>query len=131
MKTFSMSLRPCRSENKNIFRSGVTKSLWRWIPIATMALLGLMFSWPASSEGNPYQEAEEMDSAKIYFTGIVTDKYTEGLEVNNQNYHLHQEVVIKDEMGGTRRWNQVAKGSHVKIHLYRGKIDEIIQILPK
>ncbi len=63
--------------------------------------------------------------------GKVTAMRHQEIQVNLKNYRLHRTVKVKDDEGKQRELKDISKGSHVMLHLARGRVDQIILILPR
>ncbi len=63
--------------------------------------------------------------------GKVTAMRHQEIQVNLKNYRLHRTVKVQDDEGKLRELKDISKGSHVMFHLARGRVDQIILIVPQ
>ena len=64
-------------------------------------------------------------------SGKVTAMRHQEIQVNLKNYRLHRTVKVQDDAGTLRELRDISKGSFVMFHLARGRVDQIILILPR
>ncbi len=63
--------------------------------------------------------------------GTVTAMRHQEIQVNLRNYPLRKKVRVRDDEGKLKDLRDVSKGSLVMFHLARGRVDQIILILPR
>lgn len=62
---------------------------------------------------------------------VTSGKSGTTLQINNANYTLKPQVIIKDDEGRERDERELQPGVQVRYHLKGGQIDQIVIVLPK
>ncbi|MEW6246806.1 MAG: hypothetical protein AB1555_08870 [Nitrospirota bacterium] len=78
------------------------------------------------------QTGQSAASLTNFQSGQVTSvKSGTTLQINNTNYPLKPQVIIKDDEGRERDERELQPGVQVQYHLKGGQIDQIVIVLPK
>jgi hypothetical protein len=78
------------------------------------------------------QTGQPAASVRHFQSGLVTSaKSGTTLQINNTNYPLKPQVIIKDDEGRLRDERELLPGVQVQYHLKEGQIDQIVIVLPK
>ncbi len=94
------------------------------LPVGVLLAAGPAF---AAESGH----AHRARAGAAYKSGVVTAKTTSGIQINHRNYVMARTVTVTDDDGQTLTLADVGPGVEVKFHVKRGKIDELIVILPR
>ncbi|HXF93000.1 MAG TPA: hypothetical protein VNK46_09590 [Nitrospiraceae bacterium] len=78
------------------------------------------------------QTGQPTASVSNFQSGLVTSaKSGTTLQINNTNFTLKPQVIIKDDEGRLRDERELLPGVQVQYHLKEGQIDQIMIVLPK
>jgi hypothetical protein len=88
---------------------------------------GFHFIGPAKSSA---QTSGHQSSAGILI-GQVTGVRENILQINNKDYEMKPDVIIKDEENTLMERSEIVPGAEVKCRHTHGRIDQIILILPR
>ena len=97
--------------------------------VTALLVCVLLAAVPAFAAGSGHGHHARASAA--YKSGVVTAKTTSGIQINHRNYVLARTVTVTDDDGQTLDLADFGPGVEVKFHVKRGKIDELIVILPR
>jgi hypothetical protein len=64
-------------------------------------------------------------------TGQIAQKYTAAVVVDGLTYYLAPNVLLSDDAGNDRDWNEFKKDDFILFHLHAGQIDALVLMLPR
>jgi hypothetical protein len=99
-----------------------------WITLIIVAVLALFVGGGWAQTTAP---ESSLDSKIRFQSGQVTAKQGSTLQINNQNYTLAPEALIKDDEGKPRAEKDLTPGTEVRFHVKRGDIDQIVVVLTR
>lgn len=92
----------------------------------TLGLLGVILPdglvGPARAQGTAAKTT--LASGKVTAVGTTT------IRIERTEYPLDQKVTVTDLLGRRRSLNEVQPGQDVRFHVEKGRIDQIVLILP-
>ena len=94
-------------------------------------ILLMVGSVPAVGASGSWAQTTSPESTVSFQSGQVTAKQGSILQINNQNYTLAPEAIIKDDEGKPRGEKDLTPGTEVRFHVKRGDIDQIVVVLPR
>ena len=65
------------------------------------------------------------------YTGQIAQKYTSAVVVDGLTYYLAPNVLLSDDAGNDRDWNDFKKDDFILFHLNAGRIDALVLKLPR
>ncbi len=102
--------------------------------VFSLAIMGLLIgSEPGTDRATAEaQTGQPAVSGSNVQSGLVTAA-THGttLQINNTNFTLKPQAIIKDDEGRVRDERDLLPGVQVQYHLKEGQIDQIVIVLPK
>ncbi len=101
--------------------------------VLCLAVVALLIGVPGTGrETVAAQTGQPAASMSHFQSGLVTSaKSGTTLQINNTNYPLKPQVIIKDDEGRERDDRDLVPGVQVQYHLKEGQIDQIVIVLPK
>lgn len=96
--------------------------------LATIGVVGsgLIEAKASEEEAQTPQQAQVYQEGLTYYSGVVTAKQRKGIQIDQNDYPLHKELIIQDEEGRERKLQEFATGVRVAFHLKLGKVDQLI-----
>ena len=102
---------------------------------AEQAVIAALFAWVLLAAGPAFAaesgHAHRAQASAAYKSGVVTAVSTSGIQINHQNYVMARNATVTDDEGQALDLADFGPGVEVKFHVKRGKIDELIVILPR
>ncbi len=111
--------------HRNNQQSLMSMGVWaRGLRVVVLVLVAVGFSGHASAKSG------DTEGLSVSQKGVITAVETKSIKIENRDYPLSRNVIIKLDAGATRTLSYLKPGQEVQFHLNRGRIDQIIILQP-